>query len=289
MKTLEETVGGGNPLFTKSIIKMALHTDKGCSTVWVVVEDSDDIEVYQRFLNKDNVKILISEDENHQKGCANVEAIVTEIKAEESSALIFGIRDADYTCYEQTAHIFPADVFVTDHRDIEMMMLAAPSVKAGLFEWNTEFPDKITEGEPMSRKFGYMRICNHLKNSGCNFKKNVKISLIWNDAKHSFIPDWERMILSLFICNCGNKAITEQEFNNLVDSLGLTKESMYNVCQGHDVLDLLQYMMIHTNIYNAKSIRKRMVNSYSKEDFASSKLYQSIDNWSKNNKVLILI
>ena len=37
--------------------------------------------------------------------------------------MIFGIRDRDYTSFEVLAHVFPDNVFVTDRRDLEMMLL----------------------------------------------------------------------------------------------------------------------------------------------------------------------
>lgn len=287
MRSLRETTAGDEPKGTKSTIKFALRTPRGRSIVWVVVEDVDDAVVYGRFLDKDKTKIYPSTDEMGYKGCANVERIVSEIKLEEADALIFGIRDTDYTKYESVEHVFPEDVFVTDCRDIEMMMLAAPSVKSALNAWNSNIQDNLDKGERIARKFGYMRICNHLRDLGCNFKKKVKIVSAWDQLSHSIRPDWEVSVLNDFFAAC-NIGFTKEEFDTIVDSLQLETESRYNICQGHDVLNLLQYMMINTQIYNADSIRNKMVAAYSKDDFSASVLHQSISDWSARKNVSIL-
>lgn len=287
MKSLEAAVGINAPEGTKSVIRQAMLTPKGKSMVWVIVEDEDDVLVYQRFLDRNKVKILTSADETGHKGCSKLERIVSETKAEETNALIFGIRDTDYTRYESAGHQFHEDVFTTDCRDIEMMMLAAPSVKSALNAWNANIQDNLDKGERIARKFGYMRICNHLRDLGCNFKKKVKIVSAWDQLSHSIRPDWEVSVLNDFFAAC-NIGFTKEEFDTIVDSLQLETESRYNICQGHDVLNLLQYMMINTQIYNADSIRNKMVAAYSKDDFSASVLHQSISDWSARKNVSIL-
>lgn len=287
MRSLRETAAGDEPKGTKSTIKFALRTPRGRSIVWVVVEDVDDAVVYERFLDKDKTKIYPSTDEMGYKGCANVERIVSEIKLEEADALIFGIRDTDYTKYESVKHVFPEDIFVTDCRDIEMMMLEAPSVQNALKEWNSCIPDMLERGEHIARIFGYMRICNHLKGLGCNFRHKVRIASVWDCNSHSFCSGWESLVVKSFIDNC-NKPFTELEFRKFVYALNLENEPKYNVCQGHDVLALLQYMMVETGIYNKKSIRDRMVAAYSRDDFSQTKLCKSIYDWSLGKKVSIL-
>ena len=42
-----------------------------------------------------------------------IELIATEIKAEMLTAHICGIKDADYTKYEDTLRVFPANIFIT--------------------------------------------------------------------------------------------------------------------------------------------------------------------------------
>lgn len=287
MKSLRDSVADIEPKYTKSVIQASLRTPKGQRTVWIVVEDIDDKKVYEKFFVPDAVKILISEDEKGRKGCANVESIVADIIAEENCNKILGIRDADYIKYESGRYVFPESIYVTDYRDIEMMMLSAPSVMAALSEWNADIPEQLEKGKPVARKFGYMRICNHVKGLNCIFKGNVKVHKVWDESTHDFYADWDARVMFLFLENC-EVPFSKEEYQDVVAGLNLEDESYYDVCRGHDVIDLLQYMLINTQKYNRKHIMQKMIDSYALEDFKLTKLYKSVMEWTKDRNVNIL-
>lgn len=288
MKSLKESVISLEPTYTKSVIKSALRTEKGSGLVWVVVEDYDDTIVYERFMYKENVSLLPSLAEDGTRSCKNVESIVSDIKSEENCRLIFGIRDKDYTSYEEDSHIFPEDIFVTDCRDIEMMMLAASSVQSALSEWSTQIRQVLFGKEDIVRLFGYMRICSYRLHLGCNFRKNLKISKFWDFGSHCLYPGWRESSISVFLRNC-RIPFTKSDFSNLVALLGLENESVYDICQGHDVLKFIQYTVGHTDVCDERSIRKKMVESYSLDDFSKTRLYKSIASWSADRSVSVLL
>jgi hypothetical protein len=281
--SLKDATEQQQPLYTKSRIKMGLRTPQGSHQVWIVVEDSDDIHVYTNFFNPHTTRVLPSEGEDGQKGYKNVEAIVREIIEEEVNALIFGIRDKDYTTYKYSPYEYPPSVFHTDYRDIEMTMLASPSVRTSLKEWDNNILPKIDEGKDVTREIGYMRICNYLYNLGCNFKKKVKISLAWDNTSNTIIPNWKCVLMNAFLQNCTNNAFSLSYFNATVAFNALESENYFNICQGHDVLKLLQYMMMHTDQYNETSIMKKMIAAYSLDDFKTTHLYHSILEWASKH------
>lgn len=284
LASLRDVAGQLQPTYTKAVIQAALRTPQGVNRTWIVVEDIDDVKVYEPFFNSSKTKLLTSEDQNGLKGCAHVETIVTEILTEETKVFIFGIRDTDYTTYEETVHEFPPSVFHTDHRDVEMMMLSTPSVTASLSAWNETIIRKMQEGEPIARKMGYMRICNHIYNLGCGFKKKVKVSMIWNQTTHTVLPDWENILLTKFLENCGNNPFSLEQFNETVVSKHLENENYLDICQGHDVVRLLQYMMIQ-NEYSEAKIMEHMTNAYSVDDFKDTALYDDISNWASSRGI----
>lgn len=289
MKSLRDSVISLEPTYTKSVIKAGLRTEKGRSRVWVVVEDDDDKVVYSRFMRTDdNVSIMPSLAEDGSKGCKNVESIVSEIKAEEGCRLIFGIRDKDYIEFGTVPYPLPEDVFVTDCRDIEMMMFAADSVRKALREWNDEIDRVLSEYGEVIRWFGYMRVCNYRYNLGCSFKKKVRIRTTVDLDSRILYPDWKESSISVFLGNC-NLSFTLSEFHRTISELNLDNESCYNICQGHDVLKLLQYIIGHTDKYDEKSIRRKMVDSYSQDDFSESELYRSIASWSAERDISVLV
>lgn len=296
LTSLQSLTQQSAPSYTKAVIQAGLRTPQGEEAVWIVVEDIDDVRVYERFFTENVTRVLTSKNEKGQKGCSYVEEIVTEILAEEDDPLIFGIRDTDYTRYETPAHVFPPAIFTTDYRDVEMMMLSAPSVMDDLKAWNPDLCLKLREGQPVVRMMGYIRLCNHLYSLGCNFKRKVKISKLWDDTSHSFVSDWEVALITLFLQNYNNDPnnphtpFTEEKFRDTIEDLALENEDSLYICQGHDTVKLLQYMMVHTqvNLYNEASIMSRMINAYSLGDFKNTRLYSQIKGWASSKGVVII-
>ena len=267
-RALNEVIGQSQPEYTKATILQALHTPQGVCKVWIVVEDFDDIEV--------------SENEKGQKGCIYVEKIVTEILRTNPRALIFGIRDMDYTRYEDPSHVFPPSVFVTDYRDIEMVMFSAPSVITALTAWKPRFHQAMGHCLPVARYIGYMRICNHLRNLGCNFKKKVRPSAVWNDAEHDLYPNWPKILLRAFLNNC-HVPFSLKEGKAIIRDKSLGTEDWKYICQGHDLVKLL-----HHDLSPNENIRSHMAKTYSMEDFRQTRLYAEISRWAANCGVDIM-
>ena len=165
-------------LGTKAAIKMAMRSPIGARTVWTIVEGEDDVRLYSRMLNEDAVTIKTSEGEDGRKGYKNVESIVVEIAAEECNTKIFGIRDRDYTSFEEPVHVFPDNVFVTDRRDLEMMLLEAPSVQSSMINWTTDFVKAFKIAVEVGVVLGQLRLCNHINNFSVVFRDKLKHSRI---------------------------------------------------------------------------------------------------------------
>lgn len=178
-------------------------------------------------------------------------------------------------------------VFRTDHKDLEMTLLSAPSVRSALSEWAPEILERQKDAEPVLRKFGYARICNHVYSLGCDFSKKVRISKMWNEATHRIHADWEMKFETMFFGNC-HKPFTSDEFEKTIADKSLDKESMFDVCQGHDTVKLMQLMMIFRE-YNEHNIMKRMIGSYALADFMETQLYDSIMSWSSDVGAPVLI
>ena len=170
--------------YTMSAIMQALKTDLGKRTVWVIVEAEDDYNVYLTFMDSASTVVKTSEGNDGRCGYANVELIVKEIKTEMPSTHIFGIRDADYTKYEATAHVFPDNIFVTDRRDVEMMMLDAESVSHAMIEWAPTFKNALEKCVPVCRHFGYLRIYNNHNALNVKFHKHLNTGKYWNYQTH---------------------------------------------------------------------------------------------------------
>lgn len=273
------------PTYTKAVIKLAMRSPEGRRRVWCVVEAPDDVRIYQKFFNTTIVSILPSDDENGKRGCQNVESVVSELYKEEKDLRLLGIRDCDYTRYDE--HYSTLDnVFLTDCRDIEMMMFNAPSVVEALKNWNEEFPRKIEECAQVGRYLGYLRIYNEIRQTSCRFHdKLTKVSLVWDFSTHTIKPNYKRNLFDKFKEACETE-VTEEDFNRFVEEKHLEREPYIHICRGHDMFKLLPSMMIRQEYSEWKNIWERMVAAYSNNDFSNTCLYASIKAWALRKNML---
>lgn len=273
------------PTCTKATIKQALHSIDGVRRVWCVVEAPDDVKVYEQFFDE-AVSILPSDDEDGRRSCRNVESIVSELYNEERSISLLGIRDCDYTRYDEN-YVAPNHVFLTDCRDIEMMMFNAPSVIEGLQGWNAEFPEKIELCARVERYLGYLRIYNDLRQLSCIFRdKLTKVSLVWDFSTHSIKSDYRKNLFDAFKKAC-EIDVTEEDFDRFVEDKRLEEEPYVHVCRGHDMFHLLPTMMIQQEYSEKKVIWKRMIEFYSCSDFSNTRLYNAINAWATMRNLVI--
>lgn len=273
---------------TKSAIIQALKSDLGKKTIWVIVESEDDYNVYSTFMDSASTVVKTSDDTDGRRSYANVELIVTEIKSMAPLTHIIGIRDADYTKYEVPTHVFPANIFVTDRRDLEMMMLSAESVKQALIEWASAYETAFEKCVPICRHFGYLRIYNSLNGLYVSFHENLNTGKFWDYKTHELVANWEQDSTSRFVSSA-DKACSAKDFSKFVAIHSLDKEDFYDICRGHDLLPLLSKALIREHIYSEGNIMLTMRKAYSINDFKTTRLYSSIKVWQESEGVTALV
>ena len=267
---------------TKAAIKMAMRSPVGSRTVWTIVEGEEDVRLYSRMLNEETVTIKTSEGNDGRRGYKNVESIVVEIVAEERDAKIFGIRDRDYTSFEVPNHVFPDNVFVTDRRDLEMMLLEAPSVSSVLTNWTSDFTEAFSIALEVGVVLGQLRLCNHLYDLSCVFRDRLKQSHIWNQNTHKLELDWRQYCRSILY-----EYITDEDITAFISHHKLDEVSPYDICRGHDVLKYLSLALVKLE-YSVSSITSKMINAYSRQDFQNTHLYADISEWQMKNNVSVV-
>lgn len=267
---------------TKAAIKMAMRSPAGSRVVWAIVEGKDDVDFYSRMLNKDAITIKISEGDDGRRGYKYVEMIVVEIVEEEINAKIFGIRDRDYTFFEFPTHVFPENIFVTDRRDLEMMLLESPSVVSGLEEWTSCFAQAWQKIIPVARYLGYMRICNHVNDYGCILRNSIKPGNLWDFGIHEFISSWKSVCVSAM-----NAWISEKELEQFIIMKDLQAFSDYDICRGHDVIKLLTLALVRKE-YTKDVITNKIINLYTYNDFQRTNLYSKIKSWGNKRSLKVL-
>lgn len=276
------------PSHTKAVIKSAMRSPQGRLRVWCVVESEDDVKVYSKFFVENSVSVLPSEDEDGRCSCRNVESIVSDLYNEFPDPRLFGIRDMDYT-YFDSSYVCPDNVFLTDYRDIEIMMLNSESVRNGLNSWNPTFNSVIEKSMESMRFMGYLRIFNDLKQTSCTFKGRLtKVSLVWDYSTHSLLHDYEDRVLNKFKENC-KIDVSDEDVSNFIADMELDSIDLNYICRGHDVCRMISVMMIKREYSDTKEIFSKMVDSYSLDDFYKTGLYHSLRDWSEKRDLTFLI
>lgn len=276
----------------------------GSRTTFVIVEGSDDLAFYNRFFDISKTASYYSTKINkdgivQDGGCAELLNIVSTVLDEGLTDKIVGIVDTDYRKYLDD-YLYPPNIFHTDHRDMEMTALSMLSVQQTLRSWITDY-DGIMDGlKNMLRHAGVLRIMNDRFRLGCSFKKKVKISCIFDTSRHAVVEHWRAKYDSNFLKACLNKR--KQSFLGLIKTLiciskaavfyvthSFSRESDYDVCQGHDTLQLLSLSLIDTATFSPDAIWEKCFNAYTINDFKSTRLYASLHSWELTKSVRILI
>ena len=285
LQSLQNTVQ--EPSGTKSAIRQALMSPAGLRVAWVVVEAEEDVAVYQKFMQPDSTVVKTSEGETGRKGYANVELIVSEIKEEVPVAHIMGIRDADYSRFEDD-YTVPANIFLTDRRDLEMMLLEADSVKQALRAWAPAYDDAFAKCIPVSRHFGYLRIYNEVADLSVRFHDNLRPNKYWDYQQQAMKATWEQDSTAKFVALSDGKC-TAIEVKAFITTHKLEDENLYDICRGHDLLKLLSLTLVDVQTYSADAIMDKMTKAYSLDDFKKTKLYSSIKTWQTTEGVTALV
>lgn len=271
------------PKHTKWVIQQSLKTKRGSGLVWIVVEAEDDSNLYEKFMDPETTSIRTSLGADRKEGYANVEKIVSEINLENPGALIFGIRDRDYTQFSH--HTIPADVFITDERDMEMTLLADDEVRSCLVSWKPEFDTAFTKCEPICKYLGYVRIANEIHQLSIVFRSvGLAAKSMWDRNMNCIKTDWKADIDSSFF-SVNDNICSDGDFRNFVAAHNLDKESTYKVCRGHDFIYLLAQMLTGGN---KDILLQKMMSAYDYSRFSLSDLKKEIEVWATTKNVTVL-
>lgn len=285
LQSLQKTVR--EPSGTKAAIRQAMMSPSGLRVVWVVVEAEEDVAVYEKFMQPDSTVVKTSEGETGRKSYANVELIVHEIKQEVPVAHIMGIRDADYTRYKD-GYEAPANIFLTDRRDLEMMLLEAESVQQALRSWTPAFDEAFAKCIPVCRHFGYLRVYNEVTDMSVKFHDNLRPNKYWNYQQQAVKPTWEQDSTIKFVeLSEGKCAVAGVK--SFITTHKLEDENLYDICRGHDMLKLLSLTLVDMQTYSVEAIMAKITEAYSIDDFKETRLYSNVYTWQVNEGVTALV
>lgn len=256
-------------------IRAALQTPMKRSTLWIITESEYDRNVYERFFN-DNVAVRPSYDDKGKGGCDRVVRIVQNILKSRETRRIVGIRDADYLYYVPGMYKKPtSNLFHTDERDIEMMLLKSPSVQSALTAWNPSFGAKIAQVIPIACYMGRIRIWHVARDKTANLK-SFHIACVWdfNSKPQKPVNQWKKVLRDRYNRLTGYH-LNDRMLQSIRRRYCLDDNQYGRICRGHDFVQLLGMAMVKAD-YSSYLIQEKIANSYVPADFAQTNLFANI-------------
>lgn len=251
-----------------------LRSPRLLNKVLVIVEGGDDYKLYGKMLAP--AKTLVHD----LGGCLHFETILSELAGSLYEKRFFVIKDADFDILNGRSYTY-SNLFLTDAHDAEMMIILQKNVDSLCSEYlkriePTLYQDTTKAIESLSYIKWYNDVYGRSGQKICF--DNIKVDKIWNfdiPGCHAFIY--------LHIDNVRKTQINVTD----VKRFALLNEHVdrKHLLNGHDMCNALMHQL---RLIGRKNLRKKYVadyfrNSYTLDDFKTTNLYASIENWSMTN------
>lgn len=253
--------------------------------VFLIVEGHSDKLIYERLVNKQEVRVTIASGKNNA-----IKAL--SILEKDNFCRVVAVIDADFSRIEQqipdSNHLF-----LTDEHDLEMMLIKSAAFDKLLKERGSEekiaaFSKDIRETLlKLGQEIGKLRLLSlrnklDLKFEGLNFskfidKKNLNLSI-----------DIDKLIRS--IKNHSQKlSLDEQQIKQDLSVISDENHDPWQLCCGHDFISILAIALWKVlGTWNATDVKKEDLErdlrlAYELSYFYQTQIYQLMVNWQSNH------
>ena len=251
--------------------------------VFLIVEGHSDKLIYERLVNKQEVRVTIASGKNNA-----IKAL--SILEKENFRRVVAVIDADFSRIEQQIPD-SNNLFLTDEHDLEMMLIKSAAFDKLLKERGSEekiaaFSKDIRETLlKLGQEIGKLRLLSlrnelNLKFEGLNFSKFI-------DKKNLSI-DIDKLIIS--IKNHSQKlSLDEQQIKQDLSVISDENHDPWQLCCGHDFISILAIALWKVlGTRNANDVKKedweREIRlAYELSYFYQTQIYQLMVNWQSNN------
>jgi 5S rRNA maturation endonuclease (ribonuclease M5) len=251
--------------------------------VFLIVEGHSDKLIYERLVNKQEVRITIASGKNNA-----IKAL--SILEKENFCRVFAVIDADFSRIEQQIPD-SNNLFLTDEHDLEMMLIKSAAFDKLLKERGSEekiaaFSKDIRETLlKLGQEIGKLRLLSlrnelNLKFEGLNFSKFI-------DKKNLSI-DIDKLIIS--IKNHSQKlSLDEQQIKQDLSVISDENHDPWQLCCGHDFISILAIALWKVlGTRNANDVKKEDLErelrlAYELSYFYQTQIYQLMVNWQSNH------
>ena len=256
----------------------------------LIVEGVSDARLYTKFIDRENVKILIAHSKN------NVLETVSTLRNRRGDGSVIGFVDKDMDGMLGKRRNPP--IFATDRRDVESTILSSPALNDVLAECGDT--EKIRS---FVAKYG--EVSESLAKAACpigllmyiSYRKGMNLS--FKDIDHlkyvstvSLKPDIPRLVANIFASSMPQRysrgSITEQ-LRPAAEECGAS----WDIARGHDAVAVLRIALRYTfGSYNCRNITDGEVGgalrlAYSRQYFGTSELFKDSSEWCRNNGLVL--
>jgi len=251
--------------------------------VFLIVEGHSDKLIYERLVNKQEVRITIASNKNNA-----IKAL--SILEKENFRRVVAVIDADFSRIEQQIPD-SNNLFLTDEHDLEMMLIKSAAFDKLLKERGSEekiaaFSKDIRETLlKLGQEIGKLRLLSlrnelNLKFEGLNFSKFI-------DKKNLSI-DIDKLIIS--IKNHSQKlSLDEQQIKQDLSVISDENHDPWQLCCGHDFISILASALWKVlGTWNANDLKKEDLErelrlAYELSYFYQTQIYTLMVNWQSNH------
>ncbi|TRT86918.1 MAG: DUF4435 domain-containing protein [Microcystis aeruginosa Ma_AC_P_19900807_S299] len=251
--------------------------------VFLIVEGHSDKLIYERLVNKQEVRVTIASGKNNA-----IKAL--SILEKENFRRVVAVIDADFSRIEQQIPD-SNNLFLTDEHDLEMMLIKSAAFDKLLKERGSEekiaaFPKDIRETLlKLGQEIGKLRLLS-LRN---------KLDLKFEGLKFGKFIDKEKLSINIdelirSIKNHSHKlSLDEQQIKQDLSVISDENHDPWQLCCGHDFISILAIALWKVlGTWNATDVKKEDLErdlrlAYELSYFYQTQIYQLMVNWQSNH------
>jgi 5S rRNA maturation endonuclease (ribonuclease M5) len=252
--------------------------------VFLIVEGHSDKLIYERLVNKQEVRVTIASGKN------NAIKALSILEKEDNFRRVVAVIDADFSRIEQQIPD-SNNLFLTDEHDLEMMLIKSAAFDKLLKERGSEekikaFTEDIREtllklGQEIG-KLRWLSLRNKLdlKFEGLNFKNFID--------KENLSINIDKLIIS--IKNHSQKlSLDEQQIKQDLSVISDENHDPWQLCCGHDFIGILAIALCKVlGTWNANDVKTEVLErelrlAYELSYFYQTQIYQLMINWQSNH------
>ncbi|TRU45087.1 MAG: DUF4435 domain-containing protein [Microcystis aeruginosa Ma_QC_Ca_00000000_S207] len=252
--------------------------------VFLIVEGDSDKLIYERLVNKQEVRVTIASGKN------NAIKALSILEKEDNFRRVVAVIDADFSRIEQQIPD-SNNLFLTDEHDLEMMLIKSAAFDKLLKERGSEekikaFTEDIREtllklGQEIG-KLRWLSLRNKLdlKFEGLNFKNFI-------DQKNLSI-NIDKLIISIKN-NSQKLSLDEQQIKQDLSVISDENHDPWQLCCGHDFISILAIALCKVlGTWNANDVKTEVLErelrlAYELSYFYQTQIYQLMINWQSNH------